>query len=91
MSSRVQVSVRRQLAVTLVAVCGLAVPVLGACGGGGSSGSGSSSDTPAAPGANVDPNATGYIGGSVNKAKAVAADSEQRDAQLEQQGGGGQP
>lgn len=39
---------------------------------------------PAAPGANVDPNADGVVGGSINKAKGVAEDSEERDAQLEQ-------
>ena len=70
-----------------------AVSLLGACGGGGGGG-GASSTTPTttpAPGAKIDPNATGYIGGPVNKAKAVANQSEQRDAQLEQQGSGGQP
>jgi hypothetical protein len=63
----------------------------GACGGGDSSGTSSTPTTTPAPGANVDPNATGYIGGSVNRAKTVAANAESRDAQVEQQGTAGQP
>jgi hypothetical protein len=88
-----RVSVRRRLVVTAVAVCGLAVPLLGACGGGGGGGGGASSTatTSAAPGANVDPNATGYIGGSINRAKTVASQQEQHDNQIQQQGGAGQP
>jgi hypothetical protein len=68
-------------------VVGLALAAslsVGACGGGDAPES-----PPAAPGANVDPNADGVVGGSINKAKAVADDAESRDAQLEQQGGGG--
>ena len=89
----VPVSRRRRLVLSAVAVGIGAVSLLGACGGGGGSSPSSSPDAPASPGANVDPNATGYIGGSVNKAKAVADDAAQRDAQLESQGGGaaGQP
>ena len=39
-------------------------------------------------GANVDPGADSVVGGSINKAKGVAEDSEERDAQLEKQGEG---
>jgi hypothetical protein len=85
------VSVRRRMAVSVVAVCA-AVSLLGACGGGGSDGGASTTaTTSAAPGANVVPNATGYVGGSINKAKAVATQQEQHDNQLQQQGGAGQP
>jgi hypothetical protein len=87
------VSVRRRLRVTAVALGACAtVSLFGACGGGGDGGSSSTPATTApAPGANVDPNATGYVGGSINKAKAVAASSEQHDADVEQQGSAGQP
>src|SRR4051812_14992785 len=87
-----RVSMRRRMVVTAVALGALAVPVLGACGGGGGSSSPSTAPTTSpAPGAKVDPNATGYVGGSINKAKAVAAQQEQHDGQIQQQGGAGQP
>jgi hypothetical protein len=78
----------RRLAAAALA-CAALVGV-GACGGGGGGGGGgaSTAETPAAPGANVDPNATGVVGGSINRAKAVASDAESRDAQLTEQGGG---
>ena len=78
----------------MVGLGACAVSLFGACGGGsGGAGAGSSSasTTTPAPGANVDPNSTGYIGGPVNKAKAVANQSEQHDAQVEQQGTAGEP
>ena len=72
-----------------VLVAGAALVLVGACGGGGDGGTdGGGSPAPAAPGANVDPAAGGVVGGSINRAKDVAEDAEQRDAQLEQQGGG---
>jgi hypothetical protein len=73
---------RLRPAVASMALVAVAL-VAGACGGGGG---GESETPPAAPGANVDPNATGVVGGSINKAKAVAEDSADRDAQMEQQG-----
>jgi hypothetical protein len=75
----------RQVVVWAV-LAGCATFGLGACGGGDGGGG---DPAPAAPGANVDPNADGVVGGSINKAKGVANDAEERDAQLEQQGGGG--
>jgi hypothetical protein len=87
-----RVSVRRRTVAAAVAIGACAVSLLGACGGGGGGASPSTAQTTTpAPGANVDPNATGYVGGSINKAKAVAASSEQHDAQVEQQGTAGQP
>lgn len=68
---------RRLVVAALVGALALA-----GCGGGGAE------SPPASPGANVDPGADGVVGGSINKAKGVAEDSEERDAQLEQQGDG---
>ncbi len=67
----------------LVVVAVAAALAFAGCGGGDGAES-----PPASPGANVDPGADGVVGGSINKAKGVAEDSEERDAQLEQQGDG---
>ena len=60
---------------------------LGACGGGGDAEAPAppAPADPAAPGAGVDPNADGVVGGSINRAKDVADDAESRGAQLDQQ------
>jgi hypothetical protein len=60
---------------------------LGACGGGGSS-SGSTPTTSPAPGANIDPNSQGVIGGPVNRAKSAVDAQNQQTRQEEQQTGG---
>ena len=65
-------------------VLSLALLGAGACGGGG--GDGESEAPPAPPAADVDPNAGGVVGGSINRAKDVADDAESRDAQLEDPG-----
>ena len=92
MVSGSRVSVRRRLVMTAAALSALAAAsLLGACGGGDSDSGSSTATTAPAPGANVDPNATGYVGGSINKAKAVANQSDERNAQVEQQGTAGQP
>ena len=69
-------------AVSLVGAC-----LLSACGG-----SGSSSSTPAttapAPGAAVNPNAGGYVGGPVNTARNTVNQLNQQQHQQEQQTGG---
>ncbi len=70
-------------AVRLAGLALVGALALAGCGGGGGEDS-----PPATPGANVDPGADGVVGGSINKAKGVAEDSEERDAQLEQQGEG---
>ena len=75
---------RRRARFAAVSVALVASALVGACGG-----DDASESPPAAPGANVDPNADGVVGGSINRAKDVANDAESRDAQLEQQGGGG--
>ena len=80
-------SVRRGAAI-VVAVASIAL--LGACGGGSGS-DGGSTPAPASPGANVDPNAHGVVGGPINRAKDVAEDAESRDAQVEQQGSTTEP
>ena len=67
----------------------LVASLVGACGGSGGDGGAGDGTTPAVPGASVDPNATGVVGGSINRAKDVADDAESRDAQIDQQGGGG--
>jgi hypothetical protein len=54
----------------LLSAAALATP---ACGGGGSSA------PPSAPGGNVDPAATGGVGGVINKAKNTADAQEQHD------------
>jgi hypothetical protein len=80
-----RLALRRRRRVGFVLGAALAVSLgLGACGG-----DDAPESPPAAPGADVDPNADGVIGGSINKAKDVGDDAESRDAQLEQQGGGG--
>lgn len=56
--------------------------VAGACGGGGSS------ETHAPPAAKIDPNAGGYIGGPVNRARTQVSNLNQQQQQLEQQTGG---
>jgi len=77
--------VRRRQVVRVVMGAALSAAALlaPACGSGGGE-----EPPPATPGANVDPGADGVVGGSINKAKGVAEDSEERDAQLEQQGDG---
>ena len=60
---------------------------LGACGGGGSS-SGSTPTTTPAPGAKVDPNSQGVVGGPVNRAKSAVSSLNQHQQHEEQQTGG---
>jgi len=60
---------------------------LGACGGGGQS-SGSTPTTSPAPGANIDPNSQGIVGGPVNKAKSAVSSLNQQQQQEQQQTGG---
>ena len=60
---------------------------LGACGGGGSS-SGSTPTTAPAPGAKVDPNSQGVVGGPVNRAKSAVSSLNQYQQHEEQQTGG---
>jgi len=72
-----------------VAAAGLVVLALtlGACGGGGQS-SGSTPTTSPAPGAKIDPNSQGIVGGPVNKAKSAVSGLNQQTHQEEQQTGG---
>ncbi len=56
-----------------LAAAALALP---ACGG-------DEAARPATPGGNVDPGASGAVGGPVNRAKDVAGRSETRDATIE--------
>ena len=72
------------------AAAGLAVLALtlGACGGGGSSSSGSTPTTTPAPGANIDPNSNGVIGGPVNKAKTAVSNLNQQQQQEVNETGG---
>jgi len=60
---------------------------LGACGGGGSS-TGSTPTTAPGPGAKIDPNSQGVVGGPVNKAKSAVTSLNQQQQQEEQQTGG---
>ncbi|MBV8386404.1 MAG: hypothetical protein JO155_06395 [Acidimicrobiia bacterium] len=60
---------------------------LGACGGGGSS-SGSTPTTASAPGAKIDPNSQGVVGGPVNRAKtAVTNLNNYQQQEVDQTGG----
>ena len=61
---------------------------LGACGGGGSSSGSSTPTTTPAPGAGIDPNSQGVIGGPANKAKSAVSSLNQQQQQEEQQTGG---
>jgi|GEM_PF-4217829 len=72
------------------AAAGLAVLALtlGACGGGGSSSSGSTPTTVPAPGANIDPNSNGVIGGPVNRAKTAVSNLNQQQQQEVNETGG---
>jgi len=63
------------------------VLTLGACGGGGQS-SGSTSTTTPAPGAKIDPNSQGVVGGPVNRAKTAVSNLNQYQQREEQQTGG---
>jgi ABC-type uncharacterized transport system auxiliary subunit len=67
---------RRMVVVAAV----LGAVVLGACGGGGAKPA--STSTPAAPGANVDPNANGTFTGPINKAKTTATNVNNQQQQL---------
>ncbi len=69
------------------AAAALVVLALGACGGGGQS-SGTAPTTMPAPGANVDPNSGGIVGGPVNKAKSAVSQLNQQQSQERQQTGG---
>jgi len=61
---------------------------LGACGGGGQSSGSTTPTTTPAPGAKIDPNSQGVVGGPVNRAKTAVSNLNQQQHQEEQQTGG---
>jgi hypothetical protein len=93
MLRRLRFSRRRTDTLTMrnapAAAAGLVVLALtlGACGGGGQS-SGSTPTTTPAPGAKIDPNSQGVVGGPVNRAKTAVSNLNQQQHQEEQQTGG---